>query len=826
MTEHRVIWRDNQEVQAADFTNQGDSVENSLDHVVFDAIEYGNAYSGFSVTKAAPTQISIATGRLYQAGQVFVQENVQTIDLYNQLPVVQQKQIAVVVWASTIQENIQARDFIIDADTGQSQPQSVAMTTTRYANVGTVAGVEAAQPTLPPAGSTQVLVAYVLCNPTGILSIQQVLSTQIDSVQDLANRVSAIEAFDQQTAGAIAALQTALAGLAAKFQLYTLLSDFQKLVDLVNLIWKIINTPPGANYVWVGTDNFLDTSQSLVGGNVDGNYNALVQQGLRFPGTGAMTVTALQLLNPSDPNADVCGDPAGFLLPEESGSRIRLDCSFPTFDWIQDSLLQYTYWTWTLRHLHPSRHRHRCGLDFQPCQPMSVFQRAGNYDPIRSNLMKDSESWTAIPASVVATHLQEDDVDWPQLATNRWLYYWHDSCDKPYWAKVFDNFPYSGNHICQTFLNQQDGWLTGITLFSHNALAQPVSIIITYVNDDGTPDIMRGIRHRDLQATDMTACFGTPVTTGDLTVLTATIQTGIPIPGVPVSVTPCRINFDPVFLEAGKRYGIHVISTYDHHWSISNRDECFQIHQGHFWASSAQGLYLWPGVPSKHLRFLAHYAIWGQWGSTGQTQRGVTAGGGVRAELQMQPLSQAGGIHSVDILTDAIEPAGTIIAYNVQIGNVWYPFADDPTQPAFQSNPTLVPLKVVFNGTTDLMPAISLTQSQVELHAPLATSFHHIGTDLALGTTAVHVKLIAKVTGFVSAHHTLAASIHYGGLSPGTHKTADTVADTTCDDGSLQRTWTFNSVSLTEFYTELDGTTDGAVDPFVVAQLMRFQSTT
>jgi hypothetical protein len=69
-----------------------------------------------------------------------------TIDLFNVLPITQRKQIAIVAWGTTLQEDIQPRDFIIDADTGQAQPQAVAMQEVRYCNLDMVPGVEAASP--------------------------------------------------------------------------------------------------------------------------------------------------------------------------------------------------------------------------------------------------------------------------------------------------------------------------------------------------------------------------------------------------------------------------------------------------------------------------------------------------------------------------------------------------------------------------------------------------------------------------------------------------------------------------------------------------------
>ena len=85
--EKMVVFRDNQELQAEDFLNQQGWVQQSLDHVVLDAINPAKAYSGFTLTKAAQTTIKTSQGRLYSGGAVYAREDEVSIDLYNQLPV-------------------------------------------------------------------------------------------------------------------------------------------------------------------------------------------------------------------------------------------------------------------------------------------------------------------------------------------------------------------------------------------------------------------------------------------------------------------------------------------------------------------------------------------------------------------------------------------------------------------------------------------------------------------------------------------------------------------------------------------------------------------
>jgi hypothetical protein len=826
MAENAVIFRDNQEVQAADFNNLQDWLGTSLDDVVLDAIEPGQAYTGFALSKTAPTQISVAPGRVYSKGMVYVRTDTVTLDTFSVLPVTQKKQIAVVAWGTTITQDTQPRDFIIDADTGEAQPQSVDMTTTRYANVDMVPGVESASPQYPTIDATDVLIGYVLCDPTGIVSFQQSTINQLDNIADLSNQIMLLNNWASTVNGQIATLTSALAALAAQLKNYTLLTDFQKLVTLVNQIWDLIHQPPA--FIWYGTDYFLDTSQSFTTGNVDGAYNARIEEGLRFPGGTGTTLTTLALLNPQDPGALVAAD--GFTLPTPSGARMRLDCSFPDYPWIEERLLQYIYTAFTLRCLYPSRHRFRCGGPWPVCPPAEVWWYQAQLDPTTRILSFLNETWEIVEWADIARH-QEDDVDWPRHQFGRWQYYWRDYVDLPYWSKRFDNFDHSGQHIAQTFLNAQDGWLSGITTFMNLQTEAPLTILIAECDAQGNPDhINQTIRRVVLQATDIAAGFETPVLIGDIGItphgLTfwyagSSIYTTSIVSFwgaiIPVYIFPLRMNFPPVFLQAGKRYSIHFISTADHRFCISDRWECLAIHQGTYWVNGSGGLYLWPSLTSpKSLRFALHYATWGQWQNNPNA-----SGGSVRMELQLQPLQMAGGIAGIDVLADTIIPAVTDLSYQIQLNGTWQPFSEDPDTPQLASLPPLLPFKAVFTGTTDQMPGISLTQSQVQLTGGQTNSFHHISQPIAIAAACTHVKVVAKLISFNTTHHSCVASIHFGT----THAMPDVVGDAVQTDGSIDRTWTFNQSIAAQgsFYVEIDGTTDGAIpDRFIVASRVAY----
>lgn len=803
--EHTVEFRDNQELQAVDFTNMQTWAQEGLDHVVLDTIEGGSAYSGMTISKSATTVVSVAPGRLYSNGMVYASDQVVTLDLFNDLPVATQKQFAIVAWGQTIDEDIQPRNFLIDADTGQAEPQSVAMESTRYCNINYVRGVESANPQFPTVDASTTLIGYVLCDPTGIVSFQQVTDTQVPNLALVEGRVAVLEAWQSVIAGAINTLRTDLANLANQFALYTTKADFQALVTQVTWIYNQVQKLLAA-YTFYGTDWFYDTSQSYTTGNVDGVYSANVQDGLRFPGGNAPATTTLQLLNPSEPliQAD-----SGWTIPKPSGARVRYDCSFPDYDFVDDRILVYTFWSFTCRHLTPKRKRHRCGPPYIVNDGGIIAVQQIQLDPILVNLEFASEAWAVVEQRDANRH-PDYDPDWPKYIGDRDDRWWRDDVDVDYWSKNYTNYSHSGQCAVQTFLNAQDGWLSGITVFtSKAAFYNPLNLFIHICDDQGKPDISTTIRRVTLAGADVQACYAAPFFAGDI-IGTEILNFGsddwpswrTTVIRIPTYIYPIRINFPPVFLKAGQRYAIHLNSTYDFSFSISTRPECYQVHQGHFWYSSGSDLVCWL-TSFKSLRFFAHYAVWSQWPGS------ASPGGALRYEINLQPLQLTGGIAGVDVLAETIEPAATNISYEVQLGGVWVPFASGSDAPTFSGNPALVPFRVVFTGTTDLMPGISFTNNQVTIHGPRATSFHHISLQQTVGSTATGFKVVCRLgAAFNATHHTFTCALHYGS----TLNSSPTVTDVALDDGTLQRTFTFAATGQTAVYVELNGTTnDGSL---------------
>lgn len=883
MAYKQVLFEDNMETQAGDFNNMQTFINDSMNYLVGDAIDPAAAYVGLTITKAANTQVRIDVGRLYWQGKQYSLDDPVIIDFQTvagAMPVTQQRQIAIVAYGQTINSDTEPRNFVVDADTGQAQSESVSMLLEQVCLIGPIPGVEAPSPSYPAVPATNLLVGFVLMAPSGVVSIQQNIDTLLPNLMNHEIRIQALEAEFGLAENQIATLQTALAALAAQLKNFVTWDAFNKLVDLVNWcvqnIQKLLQAPPV--FVTDTQDNFFDTSQSAVGTTLDGlPYNAFISEGIRFP-TGGTATVPMVLFNSNEPTIQAWDT---FILPQPSGMRVRMDCSFPNDTWIVEPIQNHAFWTYTARRLGWARFRARCGIPWTPVNN-TISTKQSNVDPVTVNLMFDTESWTQVLNSTTIVH-DDDDPDWPRWLGDRFTYYWRDFCDRDYWGKTFTNFPYANNIVGQSFLNAQDGWLGGITVFSMlpNYL-QPLNLLIQECDVHGKPLHNRTIGKIELDINSIVPCYGIPVRAGDIigtTIVTSPIYstTTTVTPGVdygfdtrgqppntgplgtqtfggyqgvepfrggvqspttttttsitgyqntpiytdiPVYAYPVRINFSPVFLASGKRYAFHLASAAAHQFAVSTNPACYQVHQGDCWEyDTSSDFRVVPGGP-RTLRFLLHYLTWGNWqGQAGQVQ------GQLRYPVTLQPLQLGGtGISSIDVLSDAIIPPTTDLSYAVSIGGGAYKvFNYDPNAPSFPPGTTIMGFQVTFTGTSDLMPGLSLVNSQVKLMSQPVNAFWHISTNIPTGgaTTAAGVKVMVNVTNWTS-HHTLDCKLHTGASQ--VVKTGVAGPILLPDGVTNQFTYTFTTGAsgITNYQVELQGGTDGTGNSFVVHQRTSF----
>ena len=760
--ESTVIFRDRQELQSADLNNMQDFTRASIDHVVKDAIDGGKAYAGFTASKTAATEITLSSGRLYAGGEVYARDENVVIDVFNLLPLVTRKRVAIVAFGQGVDTDVQPRDFLIDAQTGTTEPQSVAMENLRRAELSAVAGTESPDPAYPPTDANVVVICYALLDTSGIVSIEQWTATQLPNLRLVSNRTTALEVWRGQISGQVDTLKTDLAALADRLKLYALKSEVKDvMVELEKLRERVFQ--PSA-YVFYGSNHFLD----LVGSQTaHASYDAVVGEGIRFPSAGSNSA-ALALLNPNNPYVTPNN---GFVLPKY-GHGLRLNLAGYNGE---TRMAQYSFETTTITQLTRSRERRRYGSSKTVCTN-STWWRQGSYDPVTGIFRINGESWEVAVADRANAAINHKAI--------RVTRFWLDTYEEPYWDAVKSTATINGQQIAQTFLNSQDGWLSQIGLFfSRKATTGDVNILVCETGY-GMPDLGRVISRTLLPAASIQIGG-----TAQNAALPALVETTVPVV--------------PTFLRSGRRYAIVLVTTGYHYVAMTNTDN--GVVQGTFFVSTDGAFFAGNLVSDMKMRlYFAKFDA-------------------PRVVVELTALQLAGGILDIDILNEGITPPACRTDFEVQVNGAWVPLDAPPNGPNLSGLPAILPLRAVLTGTSDLMPGFGLTASQATVSRN-KTAFTWVGTKRTLGSPTTSVKVIIDLQGYDEVKHDCTVTLLTGGTLAGT-ETADAVEDQLQADGTLRRTSVFNMTSQIAYAVKIIGATTTAAETFHVAEMIEYANT-
>jgi hypothetical protein len=305
--EQLVVFRDRQEFQAVDPNNLQGYARASLDHVVADAVSDAKHYVGCATTAVSATEIRVQPGRLYSGGAVYVSEQEQAFNLFSLVPLVTNKIVAVAVWGQEVDTSIEPRDFLVDLETGATEPQAVAMRRVRHCEVNTVAGTESADPQPPAVQSGTLVVAYVYLTPGGIDRIEMQTANRLPNALDHAGRLTTMETWKAAAEPRISSIATDLAALARRADQKVGREVFMELAGDVALIKDQIELP--ASYASYDADAFADDDKS---DTAHASWSALVNNGLLFP-YAVSDAKNLALFNPIDAGVKVSS--ADLVLP-------------------------------------------------------------------------------------------------------------------------------------------------------------------------------------------------------------------------------------------------------------------------------------------------------------------------------------------------------------------------------------------------------------------------------------------------------------------------------------------------------------------------------
>lgn len=735
------VFHDGMDNDPADYNDLQGFAQESMEHIVSDGISNDRKFAGFQTAITGAAEITVQPGRFYSGGVVYNRPDAFVKDFTTQLPVATKKNVLVVIFGSEIDTDARQREFLINEETGASEPRVVALEHRRVANINTAAGTESPDPIDPVVDSGVLAVCRVVLTPTGVSSVEMLSTNRLDSVASVSVRTASLETFRRTAEPQIVALGSDLASLKVASASGVDQAGLGRVLSRLAVLEEKSSIPSAATDS--DADFYLDTEESDL---AHASFLAKVDEGVRFADEAA-NEASLQIFDALNPRAKIAG---GLMLPAYA-RELRLSVG-PRQGEVQASA--YTYETHNMVERTMSRTRVRYGWKYTVASSV-VWWSAYGYDYYYRTFSKTGEVFPAIGVYGLSYYKV------------RQPYFWYDTVEEHYWDKVTVDHAVPGAQVAETFLNANDMWLDAVGLtFTRLAATGGVTLAICET-DRGQPDLEKIVSF----------------TSVDRSAMSLNTETVIPV--------------QPVFLEGGKRYAILIITAADH-WLATTAGENFP--QGTFFYV-LDGAYQ-QGDGTRDLCFSLFAAKF-------------TAS---RAVIDMAPLSLSGGMTEIDVLADAVVPDSTNLTYEIQVGNAWRPL-DGSTDDLFGGSgnvPPLVPLRLVFTGTPDVMPGVKLTGSRVHIARP-RTTLTHISTERTLPASSTSIRVIARLEDFESAHHTAVGKLRTGaGFT--TVVAASSSVDETQPDGSVERTWLFNlGAGVTSYKIQIEGTTDSALNTFHVA---------
>ncbi|MBV7542853.1 hypothetical protein [Acidovorax sp. sic0104] len=743
MSEKQVIYRDRQELQAADLNNSQTWADEALRHVVNDAITGERQFTGMTVSARSATELEVAAGRLYDgpSGKVFALDPAQVHSVFAMLPLQDQKWVAVSVFGAEEDTDIQPRDFLIDLQTREVEPEAVAMQRRRVATVHIAQGLESPTPERPEPPTGYTLIAHVRLSPTGVQEVVLADSRRLPNLQRVDARLRVAEGWMLAAEPRIAHIMSDIAGLGSEVakrasidHMVTLALDMAKVKERMEI---------PDDYAFYGADHFLNDDES---DTAHADYLADAYEGAR-PVIVATQTGVLSLLNPMDPEARISA--GALLLPAyDEVTRLRMETRAGEL-----AINQYQYQTFNAVQKTISRERVRYGEQLTRCTN-SAFWKSGVYDPITGILRRDGEVWQVDPAD-----MDKATIDHKFLRVTR---LWIDTWEEPYWDIVSTEHVVQGSVLAQTVLMAQTGWLTSAEIFV--TTADPAGGLTVMLTEAalGQPDVTKVLARATLA------------------------------PGA-VNAGWLKVPFtDPVLVESGKRYALVLVSGAGHRVGFCEGTEYTQgilmyAQDGAYFTQAAE----------RDLMLRLNFARFNS----------------PRAVVQMQPLQLAGGIQELDMLYDAAVPAGCRLVWEYQTGGQWRPITTEAS-PQF-GGAALVPLRAVFIGTQDLMPAVRPGTAQVTV-SRRGNAFVHVSTSRVLGTPSKTIRVRLLLEDFNAAQgHTVDCRL----IVAGALVVATSHRDEVVDGRSFWREFRWTLAANTGSYRiRIDGAGVTGANPWHVAE--------
>lgn len=690
-----VIIEDYQAVDTQDYNNFGQFARESFDKALTDGVNSSNRYTGFQVGKTAPSRVNVGNGRLWKGGQFFENDDQggNTFDLVNHLPAITNRIALVVVYGNTIETNEEPREFLIDATSDDLATEGrVTMTESRrQATINVIYGNENATPEAPSVASDVVAVAQIMLTPAGIEEngILMIEANRLKSVEDNTDAIAEITERLEEVgpqldtmASAIVSLQNGLNAKAEGTFVNAIAVKVNSLLDRVDAMSMTLGVLAAAIYA-LSTAQPTTPVLSRTDYNIDdtmwdtshADWSALLQNGIRFP-RAATTSVPITLANPYD-NGVTTAD--GMIMPRK-GAPFSVSKQIEIAgEYAMTNSPSYTVPLTKLSRARMARlYRKTEGYSVQGL----VYDKPG-VDVEALLFKREGETWSAYDATKVVAFDIKILMGTCAYAVMR----------EPYFRRLVNNVNWTGSVIVQTFIAPQDGMLRGFYFgVSRKGPAGDIQIAFCETNAAGQADFNSVLETQTLAHADIR------------------------------QAVPSNWNLQPNFMpfsasvKQGKLYAFALSTSGGHFVQYNRRTR----------GSTGAFYYLFEGqqVKDTENRELAHHISF-------------TAYENAVTEVQLEPLTLAGGIDTIDINADMWVPTGTNVEFRIRDADgLWKTIGEDPT--ALATKPTTVQFKAVLRGTKDIAPMIGVgDKSKVILSRP--------GTSRVAVTKAITTPTTSKI---------------------------------------------------------------------------------
>jgi hypothetical protein len=696
--ERQIIFRDYQEQQAQDHIDLQNFTRTSLDHLVVDAVTDSRKYAGFAVSKTAQAEVQVSAGRFYDvAGAVYSRSGTLVQSMVAYLPAVAKKYVALVAYGTETETDVEERDFLVDVDTGRTEPDAVATTRSRDAVLSMVQGSESADPQPPAIPVGQVAVAYILLDTIQVVSVTQLTDNEVVSTGDLDDRTDGLETFRDQVGPRIASLASDIASLQNRMNSLGSNRSLQSLSEDVARIRESLRYPATASDY--GADFFLTNLHSDYENALMQGYDALVEEGCRFPDANADEFE-ISMFSANDPNASYSN---GLLLPKYTDA-VRLATSYEETAVYELGIAQYGYQTVEMKQGYLSRTRLRFGGSRYVCSNQWEWGGVEGEDA-PSNLY-DFDTWELITVS---------EAWWdPANPAHEWLRYdsyWVDTWKEPYmYAQTVDH-SITGAMIAQSFLASNDMWCTKLSVFiTAKAANEDIHIALCEMNA-GMPNLNRAIAK---------------VAYGQANIVVGWNHITIP----------------PTFLQKGNKYAFVIVSNANHKVGLVSGQSYLD---GTFYYSTDGAYY--QGDLTKDLMFQV-------WAARFESPQ-VT--------IEFAPINLDGGFRYVDILAELWMPFSTALVFEMRPSGAgaWIPLTRDNATTLLATAPPLAQFRARFDGTRDMHAGIKLVGSRVHISRP-KLAFKHVTEEITFETPADEIHVKVRLEGFNETPHDHTCTLLHG----------------------------------------------------------------